>query len=57
MSESQEINEIKRVYARLETLYHTYFHFAKKSKHSTDIYGGSVHKTRRKSRSGKKIYF
>jgi hypothetical protein len=25
MSESQEINEIKRVYAGLETLYHTYF--------------------------------
>jgi hypothetical protein len=25
MSESQEINEIRRVYAGLETLYHTYF--------------------------------
>jgi len=25
MSESQEIKEIKRVYAGLETLYHTYF--------------------------------
>jgi hypothetical protein len=25
MSESQEIREIKRVYAGLETLYHTYF--------------------------------
>jgi hypothetical protein len=25
MSESQEINEIKRVYAGLESLYHTYF--------------------------------
>jgi hypothetical protein len=51
MSESQEIKEIKRVYAGLETFYHTYFPKSdpslihdllwrlKKSQYYTDIYG------------------